>query len=229
MIPYSMSKDTVTVVMSTLNKVPEIAEIALKEYISCPAVKKIHIFDNTLGEFKPVPSCKIHLEASQNMYCVPAVNKGTKDADTKYIALVGDDVICHPTTIGACVSVMERDPSIGILTALTTHMNELYDYDGSRSYSDEVALRYYDNETVPGHFMFMRKDEIPHVTEELKIYFADTYFIHTMRKRGMKIADITNFPIWHRARSTLRTEPERSGNIMQRERDIYYNWLMEQE
>lgn len=222
-----------TIIIPTLCKSKDILKRTVEKLSNNNSVQRILIFDNTLGEVKTFLSenDKVRIYQSENLYVNAAWNFGVNLAETDYYLLLNDDVICDNKLISECISILDKNENIGLVTVETENIESLekHLYSNYTTPENEIEYTIHTKDNIRpklnGWFLMGRKADWSSIPESLKIFFGDNFIYINCINKNKSIAYATNRKIFHVESTTVKELNLIEDGTLNQEEIIFKNLI----
>lgn len=219
-----------TIIIPTLMKAPdEVFQYTIDELSVSDLVDKIVILDNTgTQEFskriKYGEKIKlIDTEPAQGPN--QCFNRGMLECNSKYYALINDDVLLHRSLVNDFYNVLEQDDNIGLVQALTynidlpNYVNSIKTFETNMNKPTSYFLR--DDGSMTGWCMVGRKEEWVNIPESLKYFFGDNLIYINAEVNKRKIVKICSKFLSHLTSTTVKSLDLYRQGLLESELELF--------
>jgi len=122
-------------------------------------------------------------------------NNFVNNTSTEFICLLNNDVRISPNFLSSALSVLEKEPTVGIVNHITN--NSKYS-----NWDEQLNYQIMDFPYRQGWDPIFRKSCYNQIPEELNFFYGDDYIYSKVYSSGYKGAYVLNSPMIHFERST---------------------------
>ena len=122
-------------------------------------------------------------------------NNFVNNTSTEFLCLLNNDVRISPNFLSSALSILEKEPTVGIVNH-TTNDSRYSNWD------DQLDYQIMDSPYRQGWDPIFRKSCYNQIPEELNFFYGDDYIYSKLYSSGYKGAYVLNSPIIHFERST---------------------------
>jgi hypothetical protein len=122
-------------------------------------------------------------------------NNFVDNTSTEFLCLLNNDVRISPNFLSSALSILEKEPTVGIVNH-TTNDSKYSNWD------DQLDYQIMDSPYRQGWDPIFRKSCYNQIPEELNFFYGDDYIYSKLYSSGYKGAYVLNSPIIHFERST---------------------------